>query len=141
MDKYFLREKIPCDFDVVCYYIKFANLLHLHHKNIYTRERLESNFELIFDLVLKKELVCNNIRRYLSIYVNETLKNLSSEFLNCINVDPSIGTFITKMIDAFYRNLHQFESELSTSIACSKNKLDFYNNTKNSVIFKKYGWF
>lgn len=95
IDNALLFHNIPCDFDVLSFYVKFSSLIHLHAKELYTRERLEKNFARIFELLLNKQLVCNNVRRYLTSYANDTVKNLSSELVSCYNVDSSFGPFLT----------------------------------------------
>lgn len=126
IDEKFLHDNIPCDFDVLSFYIKFCSLIHLHHKNTYTQDIYFKNIDRVFEIILYKKIVCNNIRRYLSSYVNETLKNLTEELLMSYNVHPHVSVNLNSNIKNVYKKLTSMENLLVECMINSNNKKEFW---------------
>lgn len=88
INEYFLMKNFPCDFDVISFYIKTLGNFHLHFPNVIIEEDITKFIERIFELIFYKKMVCNNLKRFLSTYANETIRTLAEDLIMFTNVHP-----------------------------------------------------
>ncbi len=113
INEYFLYKSVPCDFDVLGYYLKIISLYHLHLPKILPFDQYVKYIQKVFSMILNKKLICNNVRRYLSNYGNETLKNLADEMISIFNVHPQVAPFLIESLDLLKRTMDEIENYLS----------------------------
>ncbi len=140
----FLRNNVPCDYDVLSFYIKFQSLVQLHFKEENTIESYKANFLKVFEIVFYKKMVCNNIRRYLWNYVNDTLKNLGEEIIETFNIHSHMKTFLHEQVIKLDQQMLKIETFLSELIVSSKDKDELKKRIielEPSNFLKQKGWF
>lgn len=102
-------KNIPCDFDVISFYLKLISNFHLHYPEDITEQNIKDIIERVFDLIFHKKMVCNNVKRFLSNYSNETLKNLAEDLVMLTNVHPKFTKFILSNLKNLNNKLKIFE--------------------------------
>ena len=55
-------------------------------------------------------MVCNNIKRFLSTYTNETVRNLAEDLIMLTNVHPKFIPCILENLDILNKNIARFEN-------------------------------
>ena len=138
----FKNGKMPSDFDILSFYVNLLSRIHLHAKDYLDKEGLEMYLGIVFDLILHKDMITNNIRRFLSAYSHETLKHLAEELINLTNVHSEFSDVIVKKIFELHDKLLNIEAEIKNLIISSNNDAEFAANAdQETLVCRKYGWF
>ena len=54
-------------------------------------------------------MVENNVKRFLSTYTNETIRNLAEDLIMLTNVHPKFMPLVLQYLDKFNENLSKFD--------------------------------
>ena len=138
----FLMNNIPSDFDLLSFYVKFLSLIFLHKKEFLGKGDMRKYLTRVFDVIFYKEMVSKNIRRFLSAYVNETLKNLGEEIVMFCNSVPQVNDFILEKIYEMEKKITDIEDYVVKGITESMNHQELIHYFMNNPHFiKDIGWF
>lgn len=66
-------------------------------------------------------MISNNIKRYLSGYVNDTVTTITEDLVMAFNTHPHLEVILVENIKTIHKNLNKLESKIKECLVNSEN--------------------
>ena len=121
--------------------VDMIDMVLLHNKQIEEDGRVERLLRSALDMILSKDFIVSNYRRFNGGDSNEALKNFADEMVSFCNVHPDYSAVVCRLLVAQFKDINLMTREVSFFATQAKSAAEFVDCVNSSELeFKRHGW-